>query len=54
VIPDLYTVPNDYLAGSVYDQMLPSGVENDYIGALFRIDPRTATPAFELELAAGE
>ena len=49
----LYTVPNDYLAGSVFEQMLPTNMQNDYIGALFRIDPRTATPAFELEVAAG-
>jgi hypothetical protein len=48
----LYTMPNDYLE-SVYEQEMPNGVTNDYVGALFRIDPHTATPAFELEVASG-
>jgi hypothetical protein len=48
----LYTIPSDYLENSVYQYEFPSGVTNDYIGALFRIDPHTAIPAFELEVAS--
>ena len=48
----LYTTPSDYLENSVYEYALPGGGTNDYIGALFRIDPHTSMPAFELEVAS--
>ena len=49
----LYTVPNDYLAGAVYTEVLPNSEQNVYAGTLFRIDPQTDTPAFELSVASG-
>ena len=33
--------------------MLPNSEQNVYAGTLFRIDPQTDTPAFELSVASG-